>query len=190
MKKLMFLTVTMFLCVAVAQAQGPRFGAKAGVNIAGVNGDDTDGTDSRTGLNIGGVASFDLGEIFSIQPEVTYSMRGFGDGEFTIKIDYVDVPVMGDVEIAEGLSLQGGPVLGFNISGTVEDGAGNESDLEDVSTLNVGAGIGVQYEFEFGLFITARYDTAFNDVIDNNFDAKNNNIGLSVGWWFDSGSDE
>ncbi|MBT8255086.1 MAG: PorT family protein [Bacteroidia bacterium] len=186
MKKFMFLAVIVLFSAAVTHAQ-TRIGARGGVNIAGVNGDDTDGTESRVGLNIGAAFNFEVSELFSVQPEVTYSMRGFKDGEFTIKIDYVDVPVMADFEIAEGLSLQGGPIFGFNISGNVEDGAGNETDLEDVSTLNIGAGIGAQYELPAGLFFNVRYDMGFNDVIDNNFDAKNCNIGFGVGYWFTGG---
>ncbi|MEM7087080.1 MAG: porin family protein [Bacteroidota bacterium] len=182
MKKLIFLGALIMLGMLNINAQ-TRFGAKAGANFASASGDDINGVSSRTGLNIGGVINFEISEIFSIQPEVTYSMRGWDDGNFKIKLDYVDVPIMGDVEVIDGLSLQGGPLLGVNLSATVESN-GNEADIEEISTLNVGAAIGAQYELPFGLFFTIRYDIAFNDAIDNNFDAKNNNLGVSAGFFF------
>ena len=141
MKKLILIAILLMLGITVSNAQGVRFGAKAGANFSNASGDDTDGFDGLTCLNIGAVAEIEVSELFAIQPEVTYSMRGFKDMEFTIKLDYVDVPVLADFEIADGLSLQGGPVFGINVSGKVEDGAGNDTDLEDISTLNVGAGI-------------------------------------------------
>lgn len=182
MKKLIFLGALLLVGMLNVNAQ-TRFGAKAGVNFASASGDDIDGVSSRTGVNVGGVVNFEISEIFSIQPEVTYSMRGWVDGDFTIKLDYVDVPIMADVEIIEGLSLQGGPQLGVNISAKVEND-GDEGDIEEISTLNVGAAIGAQYELPFGLFFTVRYDIAFNDAIDNNFNAKNNNLGVSAGFFF------
>lgn len=184
MKKLIFLSVIFMLGVTVSNAQGVKFGPKAGVNFSGVNGDDVDNVDSRTGLNIGAAVSFGISELFSVQPEVTYSMRGFTDGEFDIKLDYVDIPVMADFTIAEGLSLQGGPIFGINITATQEVD-GNESDLDDISTLNIAAAIGAQYELPIGLFFNIRYDMGFNDIIDiePSVDAKNCNLNVSAGFW-------
>jgi len=185
MKKLIFIAFLFMLGVTVANAQGVRFGAKAGVNFSGANGDDVPDVSSRTGLNIGAVVNFELSELFAIQPEVTYSMRGFKDGDFEIKVDYVDIPIMADVTIAEGLSLQGGPIIGVNVTATAEDtSSGIEGDIEDISTLNIGAGIGAQYELPMGLFFNLRYDMGFNDIIDNDFDAKNCNLALSAGFFF------
>ncbi len=188
MKKVFFFAVLAIFGVTASSAQegastgGFHWGVKAGANFSSVNGDDVNDVDSRTGLQIGGVVSIPVTELFSVQPEVVYSMRGWKDGDFTIKVDYVDVPVMADFEIIEGLSLQGGPLLGFNLSAKVENEDGNENDIEDISTLNVGAAIGAQYELPVGVFFNVRYDMGFNDVIDNNFDAKNCNIGASVGF--------
>lgn len=186
MKKVILIAILFMLGVTISNAQGVRFGAKAGANFSNASGDDTDGFDGRTGLNLGAVVNIEVSELFAVQPEVTYSMRGFKDGEFTIKVDYVDVPIMADIEIIDGLSLQGGPVFGINVSGKVEDGDGNEADIDDVSTLNVGAGIGAQYELPFGLFLQVRFDTSFNDIIDVEpaFDAKNSNLSASAGFFF------
>lgn len=170
--------------ITVANAQGVRFGAKAGANFSSATGDDVPDISSRTGLNIGAVVNIPVSELFSVQPEVTYSMRGFKDGEFTIKIDYVDVPILADFEIVDGLSLQGGPLFGINLSAKVEDGDGTEGDIEDISTLNAAAAIGAQYELPMGLFFQVRYDIGFNDLIDNDFNAKNSNLSAAVGFFF------
>ncbi len=188
MKKLFFFAVLAIFGMTASSAQegattgGFHWGVKGGANFSSVNGDDVNDVDSRTGIQIGAVASFEVTELFSVQPEVIYSMRGWKDGNVTIKLDYVDVPVVADFEIIEGLSLQGGPLFGINLSAKVENEDGNENDIEDISTLNIGAAIGAQYDFPMGLFLNIRYDMGFNDVIDNNFDAKNCNLGASVGF--------
>jgi hypothetical protein len=190
MKKAIFLVVLTLLGANVIYAQGETssssvsWGVAAGVNFSGVMGDDVDNVDSRTGLYVGGVVNIGISELFSVQPEVKYSMRGWKDGEFTIKIDYVDIPVMADFEVVDGLSLQGGPLIGINLSAKVEDDDGDETDIDNISTLNAGIAIGAQYELPVGVFFNIRYDMGFNDVIDNNFSAKNCNLGGGVGFFF------
>lgn len=190
MKKFIFLTVLVVLGMTVTIAQTDsntttfRWGPTAGVNFSGVSGDDVDNVDSRTGLRIGAVASIGISEVFSVQPEVVYSMRGWKDGEFTIKIDYVDVPILADFEVYDGLSLQGGPIIGFNISGEVEAG-GDTIDIDNIESVNFGFAIGAQYELPVGLFFNLRYDMGFNDVFSGLIDiaAKNCALAFSMGYY-------
>jgi len=192
MKKFIFLSVLVVLGMTITIAQTEsntttfRWGPTAGVNFSGVTGDDVDNVNSRTGIRVGAVASIGISEVFSVQPEVVYSMRGWKDGEFTIKIDYVDVPILADFEVYDGLSLQGGPIIGFNISGEVE-GGGNTSDLDNIESVNFGFAVGAQYEFSMGLFLNARYDMGFNDVFSGDIDiaAKNCGLAFSMGYYID-----
>ncbi|MBX2826864.1 MAG: PorT family protein [Flavobacteriaceae bacterium] len=189
MKKLFTLLVVAFAFTYTTQAQEIKFGAKAGLNLASINGDDADDSnfDGRTSFHIGAVANIGIGEFFAVQPEVVYSAQGFTadeDGEeVTGKLDYINVPVLADFTIADGLSLQGGPQFGFNITSEAESDSRTE-DIDDVESVDVAAGIGAQYKLPaLGLFFQARYVIGFNDVVSD-FDGKNANISLSAGWFF------
>jgi hypothetical protein len=98
--------------------------------------------------------------MLAIQPELLYSAQGAtadgGGNESTTRLDYINLPIMLDVTIADGLSLQGGPQFGFNIGSETEFEGGGISGTSDIDaeTLDIGAGIGAQYKLESGLFFS------------------------------------
>ena len=104
--------------------------------------------------------------------------------DFTGKLDYVNIPIMADFTIAEGFSLQGGPQIGINV--TSKEEAGDIEVESDAESLDIGTGIGAQYELPMGLFFQARYMVGLTDVFDTDgeFSNKNSVISLSVGWFF------
>jgi hypothetical protein len=195
MKKLIFLTVLVVLGMTVSNAQTEtktttfRWGPTAGVNFSGASGD-VDDIDSRTGFRAGVVASLEISELFSVQPEVVYSMRGWKEQNLTIKIDYVEVPIMADFEVVDGLSLQGGPIIGFNISAELVNGMTVDIQ-DDVESISFGFAIGAQYELPMGLFFNLRYDMGINNINANDNDfgdefvIRNCNLGLSAGFYID-----
>ena len=71
-----------------------KFGAKAGLNLASIGGDETD-VKSLTSFHVGGVAEIMISDKFSVQSEIVYSAQGTraeeGDGE--LKLDYINIPV-------------------------------------------------------------------------------------------------
>lgn len=92
MKKIMLLTAIAVFTFATGNAQdGVSFGAKAGVNLASIGGDDVDGLDGRTSLHLGGVVEIPVSDRFSVQGEVLYSAQGATDSEegvdVTLKLD-------------------------------------------------------------------------------------------------------
>ncbi|MDT0554986.1 porin family protein [Patiriisocius hiemis] len=183
MKKLFLFTAIIAFAVTTSNAQGVSFGAKAGLNLAGLNGDDADDLDGRTAFHVGGVANIGISELFSVQPELIFSMQGSEADDVTLQLDYVNLPIFADFQIADGLSLQGGPQVGFNINAQAEFD-GETMDLEDNETLDLGFGAGAQYRLpDLGLFFQARYVIGFSDVISD-VDAKNSVASISVGWFF------
>ncbi len=188
-------TILLFTAIAVfalnVQAQEVRFGAKAGANLSNVNGDDADDANSRAGFHLGGVAKIGLTEMFAIQPEVVFSSQGYKvnfpgeDGK--VRLSYINLPVMADITLAEGFSLQGGPQIGFNISADAKYD-GDTTDLEDVKTIDFGVGIGAQYILPMNLFFQARYvigvTNIFEEIGGEQFDAKNSVASLSIGYFF------
>ncbi|MBT0608776.1 porin family protein [Aequorivita echinoideorum] len=191
MKKLLLIAAFVGFSTMAVQAQEVRFGAKAGVNFANVNGDDVDDTNGRAGIHVGGVARIGISEMFSIQPELVFSSQGYKfnlpgeDGQ--IRLGYINIPVLADITLADGFSLQGGPQFGFNISADAEFD-GDTEDIEDAQTIDFGVGIGAQYIFPMNLFFQARYvigvTNVFEEIEGFQPDAKNSVLSLSVGYFF------
>jgi len=191
MKKIILFTAIAMFAFTTTNAQGISFGAKAGLNLASVTGDGADEVDGRTAFHVGGVVNIEFSELFALQGEIVYSAQGFTQNisfddveniEATVKLDYINVPVLADITIIEGLSLQGGPQFGINITSELEVD-GETEELDGVESLDVAAAIGAQLELPIGLFFQARYVTGLTEIVDGG-DFKNSNISLSVGWFF------
>jgi opacity protein-like surface antigen len=196
MKKLLFLTAFAVLTfnnsiaqeVVVVEVEetssdvGIHFGLKGGVNFASVSTtDDLTNPDARVGFNIGAVVAYDVTEKFGVQLELLYSQQGFtyeadgSNGNQTAELDYINIPVMFGFTVAEGLTLQAGPELGFNTRAKYTADNASETIIEYINTVNFGAGAGLQYELDFGLFFQARYVWGISNVFD-----ENDSVGLTV----------
>ncbi|MDG3582355.1 porin family protein [Galbibacter pacificus] len=126
MKKLFLLAV---LCLGTAitmNAQEFYFGLKGGTSLSTISGENKLMSNNyRTGLYGGVFAEVVMSEKISIQPEVLYSMLGSHEtykqflangvlsNEITIKLRYIDVPVMVKYRVYKGLSVQAGPQVSF-----------------------------------------------------------------------------
>ena len=194
MKKLLLFVAVATLSFTAAQSQ-VRFGAKAGANFASVNGDDFDNADGVIGFQVGAVAKIGITELLAIQPELLFSAQGYSAdsplGDVSFRLGYINLPVMADFTIVEGLSLQGGPQFGFNVaSGYKIDGEDYEDfeDEEGINTLDLGVGIGAQYILPINLFFQARYVIGFSNVYEEfegyQPEGKNSVISLSAGYFF------
>ena len=134
--------ITVALLVAVLGMASPAaaqaaFGVRVGANQANLSfdPDDEQDTSTRTGLNVGGFASIPFNARFAFQPEVLYSQQGSKaseDGfEATLKLDYVNVPLLVKINLSSGqnpVSLLVGPQIGLH------GGAGRieaEVDIEE-----------------------------------------------------------
>ncbi len=125
-----------------------------------------------------------------MQPELLYSSQGFKmdvlGGQIKTKLDYINIPVLADVTITEGLSLQAGPQIGFLINDKLEAEGGGliaESNEFGAKSVDFGAVLGAQYKLENGLFFQARYNFGFIEIVDD-ADLKNGVASLSVGYFF------
>ncbi len=184
-----------------AFAQPMTFGAKAGLNIANIGGDDAGDFESRTGFSIGGFLAYPLANMFYIQPEVLYTMKGaaqkqtFGGTTYTgtVKLDYLEIPVLAKLVIPmknSGLTpmLYAGPALGFKLSSKLHlEGGGldSEEDYEGIKGTDfgfvIGGGVGIPVGAStFGIEI--RYDLGLSSIDDSedNFNIKNNVLMLMV----------
>ena len=177
-----------------------KFGAKAGVNFSDITGEKVDSFEGRTSFHFGAVAEIEISEKFSFQPELIYSSQGseysedFEGEKFegTVKVDYLNIPLMGKYYIMEGLSIEAGPQIGFLLSAK-DDYDGGEDDIKDLlKSTDFGVNFGLGYTLDNGLFFSARYNLGLTDNLDvdgGEFEAegaeyKNSVVQLSVGYFF------
>ncbi len=207
MKKLFLIGLVALGFTVNSNAQDVDFGAKAGLNFATINGDETDRTNMKTAFHLGGYAEIMLSDDFSVQPELLYSMQGTKiDDSYTelgvsvkeetdIKIDYINIPIMAKYYVSEGLSLEAGPQFGFLISAEADSdvtvGGQTQSatiDLKDnLKSLDFGFNVGIGYKLDTGINFGARYNLGLSNVNDNDQEGLKNQNGvvqLSVGYTF------
>ncbi|MFD2827756.1 porin family protein [Leeuwenhoekiella polynyae] len=200
MKKLILIASFIALGTTAAKAQDTfHFGVKGGVNFANIAGDDSADQDSRTSFYAGLVAELPISEMFSIQPEVIYSAQGSTiaaidednfldvDDNIEYQLDYIQVPLMAKIYLADGLSLQAGPSFNFLVSEEIDNQPTSASgDIDIVNGANdfeFGTAAGLEYQFDSGLFIQGRYTRGFTKIYDN-VNAYNYAIQAGVGFVF------
>ncbi|WP_028891910.1 porin family protein [Tenacibaculum sp. 47A_GOM-205m] len=198
MKKLL-LVIAMVAAGFSANAQDVKFGVKAGLNLASLNGnkDFTENFDSRTSFHLGAMAEISISDKFSFQPELLYSAQGGSNDDFagsgadvTFKMDYIAVPLMAKYYVVEGFSLEAGPQLAFRTTSEMKAEANGQESTEslkdETNGFDFGLNFGLGYKLSNGLNFGARYNLGLTDIAkDNEEDAiKNGVFQLSVGYFF------
>ena len=189
-----------------------------------------DNTSASVGADVGFYGVFHLSDKFAIQPEVLYSLQSvnfvepeayvdyvyvdgffgpdfvvsevgtYGDVEAQQNLHYLNVPVLANIYLTEGLSLQIGPQIGFLLNGTArldpndEQVAGLITDFEDqiditdrLNRVSLAASAGLQYELPSNLNLGLRYNFGLTDVVDDTEDVVSltNQVGqLYLGYTF------
>jgi len=194
MKKLLLITVLAIFSLTSVEAQEFSFGVKGGVNVANLGGDSfgIGSLGSRAGLHIGGLAEIPLMENISLQPELLYSMKGsnwswsgsgVGNWGGDLKLDYIDIPVLGKYHLpfVDGLSAEAGPVFGILLSAK----SGDDDVKDSFKTLDAAFAIGATYKLNMGVFFSLRYNKGLLDVWDDSNTKNQNNVfQISAGYYF------
>lgn len=203
MKKI---TLTLLGLVAISTSalaqQEVKFGPKAGVNFATVNGKDSEGAKMLTGFHVGAFAEIKFNDKFAIQPEILYSAQGAkgkDEGiEVKTKYDYINVPIMAKYYVVDNLAIEAGPYVGFLMKAEAESGS-ESLDLKDYTkSVDFGIGAGVSFNLDNGFFVGARYNLGFAKIPEKSeaeilpgvtlsseaADVKNGVIQISVGYKF------
>lgn len=219
MKRLITIIATgfftlMVLLPSLSSATEIKGGLKIGASSAKLYGDDVEdledflGEDlkSRIGFCVGGFVTIDIAEIFAIQSEVLYTMKGLtyeeeimGDTlKAWIKLDYLEIPVLAKINIPTpgGVkpSLFAGPAIALKLSSKVKAeyaGDSDEEDLEDVKGTDFGLVIGGGLDFGFGssgrgsISVDIRYTLGLSTISEfEGEDIKNGVFSLMVGYSF------
>jgi hypothetical protein len=212
MKKVLLMTAIAVFGLTNINAQEVSFGAKAGLNLASINGDDVSELDSRTSFHFGAMAEIKISEKFSVQPELLYSGQGakFEDSytdfgfdireEVTIKYDYLNLPIMAKYYVSDGFSVEVGPQIGFLINAEADvdvsvSGPGvseTESGTEDIKDftkgVDFGLNFGLGYKLKNGINFNARYNLGVSNINDgegsDDFNNQNGVFQISIGYFF------
>lgn len=192
MKKLFFTVAVAASSLMIAQ----QFGAKAGLNISTIGGNDNLNQSSKAGFYAGLFMNAPLAANFSIQPEILYNNLGakIDDAvEAKVNLDYISVPVMFQYNATPKFYLEAGPEFSFLINTKVTsddagvEAAGNALINDDtIKGFNFGAGIGAGYWFSPNIGLNARYVAGFTDIVKDNTDeaARNNNFQVGLAYKF------
>lgn len=190
-------------------AKKPTLGVLAGIDLATLGGSDVSDAGSRTGLSIGGFATFHVTNEFGIEPELLFTQRGAkesSDGsDVTVKLDYIDIPVLARYDLHLQNStvrpfFLAGPTFSFQVSCDAEESGEGGSISASCDALNneeeggfskksfdtgatLGAGIGFPVDKTMNLSFSVRYTHGLIDTFDN-VDAKNRTWAFMAGLTF------
>lgn len=181
MKKLVLSAAVAVLGVVGMNAQNAdtealQLGVRAGYNLSNFNGDMAEDVDTKSlsGFHVGLYTEFPISSRFSIQPEVIYSTQGatfeaFGS-EADLRTQYLNVPVLAKVYVADGFNLQAGPQIGF-LTGAEWQADGGDVDYKDyMKGTDFGLLLGAGYKTPMGLTIDARYNMGLSNTFDEDGD--------------------
>jgi hypothetical protein len=138
------------VCFFASQAQ-VSFGVKGGLNLnyllfqyEGMH--LSSETESNTGFHLGGYLQIPLGKKLSLQPELQFSRRGFGN----INLDYLEFPLL--ISYAPFKAIQ------FEMGGNVSSQQSQKLFYSEYERgFDLGIIGGLRYNLPKGFFISSRY---------------------------------
>jgi len=201
------------LTANVAQAQF-HIGMRTGLNVSSMYGKtipvitDGPGVSGRIGIQIGAVGELAFGRVFALQPGLLYSNAGYSsrsdegteESEMSYNLNYLHVPLNALIKLPLGrranLFLSFGPYAGYAINGKYKlemmvDKKVVNTEKSDVNfgsdalkRFDAGAGFGLGCQagaVQVDLGMTLGLMNIHNVT---GYDMKNNNIALTVSYFF------
>lgn len=162
---------------------------KAGVGIGTIAGNWTTIGSEKDKARIGFVAGLEgeyyAADWFGLAVGLNYAQQGFkfeGEGfKETTKLDYLNVPIVGNFYVAKGLALKTGFQFGFLMNAKLDS-----QDIKDLcNKVNFAIPIGVSYEIE-NVVLDLRYNLGLNKTnkADNGNKARTDLIQITLGYKF------
>ncbi|GAB6975532.1 porin family protein [Prevotella falsenii] len=198
MKKII-LTAAIMLASVGAYAQHAvgsiNLQPKVGMNIATLT--DYDNAKARIGLAAGLELEYQASDIFSLSIGGIYSMQGVkrewttGNKEHskTTKLDYINVPIMANVYVANGLAVKLGVQPGFKVNSEITEKTTERKVIRratmdpEIESFDFSIPVGISYEVS-NLQIDARYNWGLTKVFKNR-DYKNSVFQITLGYKFE-----
>ena len=189
MKKLFLMAVMALATVSsfAQQAVGTfSIQPKVGLSLANVTKGDGD---IRVGAVAGAEFEYQVSDIFSLSAGALYSMQGCkGEVEgidATVKLDYLNIPILANVYVAKGLAVKLGIQPGFNVTSKAsveKSGTKVTTDLDGIESVDFSIPIGLSYEIN-NFVIDGRYNLGVSKIMDGS-DSKNSVFQFTLGYKF------
>jgi len=188
MKRLLSVSI-LSLCFMLSRAQNTEWGVKGGVNISTMSYENTTNPDTRLSWNLGVLAHIHLTDLFAVQPELIYSGQGakgtISDKTYTLALNYVTLPVLGQIMAGQGWRVETGPQFGVRTSASAKQD-GNSSDIGDgFKTFDIGWVFGAGYLTHFGFALDVRYIQGFSNINDGSETIHNRVLSLGISYQFE-----
>jgi len=208
MKKILLLVTALALTIgATAQDKPFTYGLKAGLNLSQISSGtmkymgeryDLDASDMLVGFFVSAHFNYSFGQFFGIQPELSFSMQGSKETgtmdvgldmsySSTVRLNYINIPILFEVKPITNLSIFVGPQIGFNFYKSMTEKGGIDrfisgSDFDDyleqggrkLNSFDFAAVVGLQYAILGKYLISARYNIGLTSVVGSDTD------GLSI----------
>lgn len=193
MKKILLLFVALGL-ISVGKAQSDfSFGPKAGLNLTNIS--NSDGN-NKASIHLGAFAQARFTDLVGMQVELLYSRQGYADKykvegkniKLKGRVNYLNIPVLAKLNVYKNLSVDLGPQLGFALNAKAKLKSGGtvvKEKIHDLNTFDLSFAMGVAYELDMGLIVSARYNLGITNVFDKDVVGSNNKnrvFQLSVGY--------
>ena len=182
MKRLMIAATTLLLSVctnAQNDVGGWSLQPKAGIKLATMTNDDEAKT--RIAFVAGAELEYQATPMLSVSAGALYSQQGSdADGQGmngTVKMDYVNIPILANYYVTKGLAVKVGIQPGFLVNDKVKvsaNGVSAEVGLKDaykaagidadISSFDLAIPLGISYEFNH-VVLDARYNLSLTKAI-------------------------
>ncbi len=148
---------------------------KVGMNVSSLN--KLPGTSMRVGFTAGVEAEYQVWDIISVSVGAVYSQQGYRhnykssfEGELMTdmseryNMDYINIPILANVYVADGLAVKAGIQPGFCVSHKYREKNNITGRLQkgDIETLDrkfdLAIPVGLSYELPNGVTFDARYN--------------------------------
>jgi hypothetical protein len=205
MRKIHSLIIVMLLITCCAEAQ-ISVGLKAGLNVANLSIEDSQGQKPLMGLAAGGLVNYALNDEFSIQPELLFSQEGTQwkdeDYEQKNRLNYFNIPILVQYRHSSGFFAHTGPQIGLllsakskykdqlpSIGGVGDDEPGGvisgSTDIKSfMSKAVISWALGAGYLHESGFGVNVRYNRGLSNSLSKNNDGKGTSSVFNIGVFY------
>lgn len=198
MKKFFITLLVLFVaCYAKAQNEVGKCSItpKIGFNVTQMT--KTDDADARIGFTAGAEVDYQVTDMFALTAGALYSQQGckFGEGVTyaTIKLDYINIPILANFYIVDGFALKIGIQPGFLVNDkmkagdddvSIEVGAEDLFGSDALKNVDFSIPVGASYEFS-NVKLDVRYNFGVSPAIKVFGESSMNSVfQLTVGYKF------
>lgn len=202
MKKiaLLLLVVVTTSLSAYSQSAFQGWTVKAGVNLSKIDGSSKMALESsyKVGFTAGFALDWKFTDVVGMSVDVLYSRQGgktaLGEVTVTENSNYINLPVMANFHIVEGLVAKVGIQPSWFISADDEIKGGGEAPQEHdllsaYKVMDFSIPVGICYEFKHRVSIELRYHFGLTDIVKEapnfpDYKARNSYASLTLGYRF------